>query len=110
MITIKSLEEFNEIKENEDAVLFYFSHDACNVCKVLKPKLEELVREDFPQTKMYYVNIKLLPEISGQLRIFTVPTIIVCFQGREYIRKSRNIGIGELANDMSRPYSMLFNE
>ena len=107
-LTIKNLDSFNHILEKEDAVLVYFSHEKCNVCKVLKPKIAELLEKNFPKMKMYYVDTVLNPEIAGQNKIFAVPTVVCFFGGRETIRKSRNIGIDELAAQIERPYSILF--
>lgn len=107
---IQSLEEFSRMKQEEPALLAYFSTDACNVCKVLKPKVDELVQDEFPQLKMVYVKSDVLPNIAGQHQVFAAPTILVFFDGREYIRKSRNIGIEELRREIDRPYSMIFSE
>ena len=106
--TIENLEQFNEAIEKEDAVLFYFSHEQCNVCKVLKPKVAELLIGEFPKAKMYYCDTKKSAEIAAQNSIFAVPTILVYFGGRESIRKSRNIGINELREFIERPYGMIF--
>jgi len=109
MITeITNLKEYEEIKSSDESALFYFSHDACNVCKVLKPKVEELLKDSFPKTKMYYVNTVNTPEIAAQQSILAVPTILVFFDGKEYIRKSRNIGLQELDSEIGRPYNMMF--
>lgn len=107
---VGSFEEFNKLVLEEPALLGYFSTDRCGVCKVLKPKVEALIDEEFPKIKQVYVNIDALPEIAGQNRIFTAPTILVFFNGSETIRKSRNIGINELRKEISRPYSLLFSE
>lgn len=107
---VNSFEEFNELIKDEPALLGYFSTDRCSVCKVLKPKVGALINEEFPKIKPVYVKIDALPEIAGQNRIFTVPTILVFFNGSESIRKSRNIGINELRKEISRPYSILFSE
>lgn len=109
-IEIQSLEDFNRLKLEEPALLGYFSTDACNVCKVLKPKVEELIQKEFRQVKLAYVKSDVLPEVAGQHQVFAAPTILVFFDGRETIRKSRNIGIDELRREISRPYSMIFSE
>ena len=106
--TIDNLEQYNKVIENEDAALFYFSHEQCNVCKVLKPKVAELLQEEFPKAKMYYCDTKKSPELAAQNSIFAVPTILTYFGGRETIRKSRNIGLQELQQHMERPYSLIF--
>lgn len=108
-IEISSFEEFEELKK-EPALLAYFSTEACNVCKVLKPKVQQLLENEFPQIKMAYVKSDLLPGVAGQNRIFAAPTILVFFDGREYIRKSRYIGISELQEAIARPYEMMFGE
>ena len=108
--TINSFEELLKLKEKEPALLVYFSTEACNVCKVLKPKVGELIETGFPKIKAVYVQTDKIPEAAGQNQVFAVPTILVFFEGREYIRKSRNIGIGELQQEIDRPYSMFFAE
>lgn len=106
-IPVTSTEEFEKLCRDEDAILFYFSHDTCNVCKVLKPKLAEMLDKHFPKIKRFYADTKNYPDIAGQNRIFAVPTILIWFGGREYLRKSRNISLDELAQEIERPYKML---
>jgi thioredoxin 1 len=107
---IQSLEEFNRLKQEELVLLGYFSTEACNVCKVLKPKVAELIQEEFPKVKLSYVKSDVLPDVAGQHQVFAAPTILIFFDGRETIRKSRNIGIDELRREIDRPYSMIFSE
>jgi len=109
-VEIQSFAEFIELKEKETALLAYFSTQSCSVCKVLKPKVEALIKTDFPEVKLVYIKSDELPEAAAQNRVFAAPTILVFFDGREYIRKSRSIGIGELQKEISRPYSMMFEQ
>ena len=107
---VESFEAFLKLKEVEPALLAYFSTETCNVCKVLKPKVAELIQSSFPEIKLVYIQTDKLPEVAAQNQVFAVPTLLVYFEGREYIRKSRNIGIGELELEIERPYSMIFGE
>jgi len=107
-IEITSLQQFNDITNIELACLFYFSHEECNVCKVLKPKVDNLITKYFPKINLYYVNTQLYPEIAAQNSIFTNPTILIFFEDKEFIRKSRNIGIDELKSLIERPYNLMF--
>lgn len=100
--------QFEALKAEEEALLLYFSHEECNVCKVLKPKIDELLTAQFPAIKMVYINTKKFPQIAGQERIFTVPTLSVIFDGKEYLRKSRNVSLQALAEELERPYSLFF--
>lgn len=102
------MSEIDEAIEKNDALLIYFSAPHCNVCKVLKPKIAELTRNEFPELKLFYVDIDKAPAVSGQFSIFSIPTIMIYFGGKEFLRKSRNIGIAELSMEIERPYSILF--
>jgi thioredoxin 1 len=105
---IKTLEEFKQVIGEDDAALFYFSHQQCNVCKVLKPKIAELIKADFPKIGLFYCDTVNSPELAAQNSVFAVPTLLVYFGGRETIRKSRNLGIEELKMELERPYGLIF--
>jgi len=92
----------------EKGVLLYFSNDTCSVCKVLRPKVAELLQDQFPLMASHIVDTEKSPVISGQFRVFTIPTILIFFEGREQVRYSRNISIHQLEDTISRPYSLLF--
>ena len=108
MKDLTSLEEYEKFISENPATLIYFSTPQCNVCKVLKPKLVEFINADFPNIKMGYINSEQLPEAAAQNRIFTVPTIIVLLDGKEFIRKSRNVNLAEFNDELERPYSLYF--
>jgi thioredoxin-like negative regulator of GroEL len=107
---IYNLQELEGFIAHEKGVLIYFSSDSCSVCKVLKPKVAGLLQDSFPLMKLRYVNTELSPLISGQFRIFTIPTIVICFEGKEQFRFSRNISIHQLEESLSRPYSLVFED
>ena len=106
---ITSIDEFKELVKENKASLIYFSHEKCNVCKVLKPKVAELIDNKFSEIKLYYADTVKYPEIAAQNSIFAVPTLLIYFEGKEFFRKSRNIGLGELDEMISRPYQLVFS-
>lgn len=108
MENIQSIQNFTKVLAESDAVLAYFSTEICSVCKVLKPKVAEMVSVSFPKMKMIFVESDKLPELAAQNRVFAAPTIVVFFAGRETIRKSRAFGVEELESEIERPYSILF--
>jgi len=79
----------------------YFSHDACNVCKVLRPKVKAIA-ESLDKVSFLYINTHEQPELSGQYLIFAVPTIIVFVDGKEAKRFSRHFGLDELEALLTR--------
>ncbi len=108
MITTTSLASFNQMISKEEIVLSYFSHDKCSVCKVLLPKIEQLLSEEFPKAILNYCNMEINTEIAAHNSVFTAPTIIIYVQGKEYKRYSRNLSLMVLKEDLARPYHLLY--
>jgi thiol-disulfide isomerase/thioredoxin len=95
------------INENQ-AVMLYFYNDNCAPCKVLRPKVQQMVQDEFPNIKFYLINTELQAVLSAHYGIFSSPTLLVFFEGKEYIRESKNISISELHEKTERFYSMIF--
>ena len=106
--SIVSLDDFDKILRENQVVLVYFNTSFCNVGEALEPKVKNLVKTNFPKVKYYQVDMNFLPEISAAYSVFVEPTVIVFFEEKETIRKSRNIGISELHEAISRPYQLIF--
>jgi len=107
---IYTLESMEELLTAKRGVLLYFSKETCSVCRVLKPKVAELLSELFPEIEARYIDIDKSPLLSGQHRVFTIPTILIFFEGKEQARFSRNISLRQLSESIERPYSMIFGE
>ena len=105
---IKTIADFKDYLTKHRAICFYLSTPECNVCKVLKPKVIEMIENDFPEINFCYVDLNEAKEISGQLSVFAVPTILVYFEGKETIRVSRNVHLIELHEQIDRYYKMIF--
>ena len=107
-ISIYNLKDLEKEYTENPAVAFYFSAPSCNVCRILKPKFSAMLDENFPGFRLYYVDLDKSPLIGGQMRIFSIPTILIFLGGKEFYRVSRNISIEELRKTIERPYSLLF--
>ena len=90
--------------------MIYFSNEACNVCKILKPKIRELIEMQFPKVEFLYVDIEKSPVISGQYRVFTIPTIDIYVDGKEHARFSRNVTMYDFETAIRKPYDILLAE
>ena len=102
------LEEFNNILKKESVVMVYFSGEHCNVCKALYPKIESLINNEFSKIKLIKLLSESSSEIFGQNQIFSIPTVIVYFEGKEYIRKIRNFSVVELKQEILKLYKLYF--
>jgi thioredoxin-like negative regulator of GroEL len=108
-IQIKSVEEINSILENEKATIVYFTSPKCNVCKTLRPKIMEIMSEEFPEMGRYFVDIAETQDVPAQFTVFTAPTIIVFLDGREFSRKSRAMSPAQLVEEIRRPYDIMMS-
>jgi thioredoxin 1 len=102
------LAEIQQEISSSPAVLIYFYNDACAPCQVLRPKVKELVQHSFPRIKEMYIHAAAEPETTAHFEVFSAPTLLVYFEGKEYIRESKNISISELESKISRYYEMIF--
>ncbi|OHD20818.1 MAG: thiol reductase thioredoxin [Spirochaetes bacterium GWB1_59_5] len=110
---MESLTSYKQILDKiraDKAVLFYLSFPSCGVCKSILPKVIQLIEDNFPELRGYYIDIEAVPEAGGQLSVFTVPAVLVYFQGKEMVREARNFGIQELGSKIDRYYSILFDQ
>lgn len=92
------------------AVAVYFWGADCGVCTVLEPKVETLLRERFPKIPLAKVEIAEAAAVAAQHGVFTVPTLLVYFDGREAVRLSRAFSPAQLQEHLQRPYDLLFGD
>ena len=105
---ITTKDEISNLIATEPAVITYFYSDNCAPCVSLRPKVQKLVDEDFPKIKLVLINAETLPELPAAYSVFSNPTLILFFDGREYRRESKYISIPQLSESIERPYNMLF--
>ena len=105
---MESIKNLKEIIEQEPAVLVYFKNDLCAPCIVLRPKVEELINNEFPKVKFIIVDSVKQPELAGEFSVFANPTLLTFFDGKEYFRKSKYVSIPELQFEIGRLYEMMF--
>jgi thioredoxin 1 len=108
----KELNQLSQLQDhisNDEALLAYFYSDHCAPCISLRPKVKELIANDFPKMKLYFINSEKFPEITAAYGIFSNPTLLVFFDRKESVRKSKYVSIPELKQSMERLYYMMFS-
>lgn len=108
MENIYKLEDFQALIEGSEIVVVYYSNDACNVCKTIKPKIIDTLSSEFPETKSVYIDTEKSPVIAGQHRVFSIPTIDIYVMGKEHARFGRNLTMHEFEASLQKPYEALF--
>ncbi|MBO0586888.1 thioredoxin family protein [Sporosarcina sp. E16_8] len=94
MIEINSFEAWLDIIEQQKKLLLFVKTDNCSVCEGLYPQVNAL-KADFP-IPFYRVNAAAVPEIAGQLALFTAPVVLLFHEGKEYQRFARFVQMEEL--------------
>lgn len=108
MQEIQSFQEIEELINNTEILMLYFSTPECSVCKVLKPKVEEMV-EEFPNIVLRYIDLEKIELAKGKFSVFTIPTILMFINGKEFIREARYISVEDLRNKILRYYELYKN-
>jgi len=101
------LEELQNTIKTEVGVLLYFSGENCNVCHALRPKFKEMFDAEFSELKQIYLDAHENAEISAHYQVFSVPTMIVFMDGREFAREGRSVSLYQLKEKLARPYGMM---
>jgi len=101
------LEVLQQIIREEPGVFLYFSGEHCNVCHALRPKFKELFDNEFPKIRQIYLDAHENPEISAHFQVFSVPTMIVFLDGREFVREGRAVSLHKMTQQLKRPYVMM---
>ena len=106
MQTIQNIN--NTIKENL-AVMVYFSAPTCNVCHALKPKLLEALEANFKEFKVESVDISVEEDIAPHFGVFSIPTVLIFLDCKEFLRKSRHMSVSEVIKKIQRPYEIMIS-
>lgn len=108
MRIIEKFEELQNIINTGNPVLIYFSGENCSVCKVLKPKIEEEIKRNFSKFELFEVKTDISVELTAQFMIFSIPTIMIYFDKKEFKRYGRNMSIVEFTKELQRPYNLMY--
>ena len=108
MKIIQSEVDFNSHIATHKGVLFYFATTSCSVGEALEPKVQKLLHQKYPKLDYCSIDMNLAAELSAAHQVFVEPTILLFVEGKEYLRKSRHIGLGELDMAISRIYDLAF--
>ncbi len=93
----------------KNALVIYFSGENCQVCTILKPKIEDIINKQFPKMTFLEIKSEENRQMCAQYNVFSIPTIITFIDGKEFSRYGRNISITQFAQNLQRPYDLFFN-
>ena len=104
-----TIEELEQVINDTDAVMVYFSGKSCGVCKVLQPKIQDAFTKNFPKIKQIYIDADDFKQTALEYNVFSVPTIIIFFDKKEQKRKTRNLSVDGFVDELKRSYRLFFD-
>ncbi|WP_167629800.1 thioredoxin family protein [Listeria valentina] len=90
MEQLKSVEEFNTLKDNSK-VVFMFSADWCGDCRFIEPLMPEIEQEN-DDFKFIHVDRDEFIDLCAELAIFGIPSFLAYEEGEEigrFVSKDR---------------------
>ena len=100
LVPLATEDALDSLVATGDLVVAYVSTAACNVCKVLRPRVDEIVGR--LGVAGAYVDATTLPQTAGQRLVFAVPTVLVYGDRRELARFGRHLSLEELEETLAR--------
>jgi len=105
---IETIEQLEQLVKTETGLAVYFYSNKCAPCISLRPKVLQMIQDNFPLMKLVFVDSEKSPEIPAAQSVFANPGIIVFFQANEYRRYSKYISIDQLGGEIERVYNLVF--
>ncbi|EXJ23002.1 Thioredoxin [Alkalibacterium sp. AK22] len=97
----KSLHEVRELIDQEKLVLCFFYGEHCSVCHGVMPQLKPVI-DGFSKLKSIQADVEKMPEFSGAYTVFTVPVVLLFFEGKEVLRMARFIEKEKLRHQINK--------
>ena len=110
MKKISTLDEINKIIDTNEPVLLYFSGKNCSICHALKPKIKEVFQKELPLFTLLEIDTDMHKELTSHFTVFSLPTILVYFEKKEFKRIGRNISVEIFKEDVKRVYDLFYNK
>lgn len=104
-----TLDSVNSKIRDDLAVAIYFSAPTCNVCHALKPKLFDSIKKTFNEFKIIDIDVSEHQDIAAHFNVFSIPTLLVFLDSKEFCRKSRNMSVELLIDEIKRPYEIMLS-
>lgn len=110
MVAINSEDALSELVSASTAALILYGAQSCGVCQAVKPQLEKLARDEFPELVVAYVDCAASAPLCAARSIFSLPVIHLWFEGQRFAEFARVFSIGDIRAALERPYYLAFQQ
>ncbi|WP_296533427.1 thioredoxin family protein [Rhodoferax sp.] len=105
MQTLLSADQIEHLKATQ-AVLLLFGGPQCGVCQAIKPKLERLMVQKYPEIALVYIDCGESPDICAQHSVFSLPVVHFYIEGQLFLERGRSFSLLELGEEIERIYRL----
>lgn len=92
------------------AVLLLFGALNCGVCQTLKPRIAEMLSQEFPLIQMAYIDCEAQAEIAASHNVFCLPVVECVFYGKTFGRFAKVFSLADIRGALARPYALIATE
>ncbi|MGM1048275.1 MAG: thioredoxin family protein [Bacillota bacterium] len=103
---MKSLNEINQVIENEPLVLLIIKTGQCGVCESVEAKVS-LMLESRPDVTGVYVYMEDAPDVASAYLALSAPMVLLFYEGKEVYRIARFVRFDELDHVLSQYEELL---
>jgi thioredoxin 1 len=108
IVTMQTIHTHHQIAQlkSEAAVLILFGGAHCGVCQAIKPQVEHLMGQRFPDITLAYVDCEQSPAICAQHQVFSLPAMKLYLGGQLCVEVARSFSLQEFMSHIDRPYQL----
>ncbi|GGN19889.1 thioredoxin family protein [Shewanella putrefaciens] len=107
---IDSTEMLERLLVRKAAVLLLFGAPNCGVCQTLKPRIAEMLSQEFPLIQMAYIDCEAQAEIAASHNVFCLPVVECVFYGKTFGRFAKVFSLADIRGALARPYTLIATE
>ncbi len=107
IIEMNSPKMLESLLTEHAAVLLLFGAPDCGVCQTLKPRIAEMLAQEFPLMRMAYIDCEAQAEIAASHNVFALPVVECVFYGKIFGRFSKVFSLTDLKEAIARPYALM---
>ena len=95
-----------EQMKSQGALFILFGGKQCTVCQSLRPRLDSILAQQFPDMRCVYIDCNKSPDICAQHSVFSLPVVKAYIEGMQIAEELGAFAIKQLIQTIERPYKM----
>lgn len=109
MQTIHNEDELQAWVQENRAAMLLFGGANCSVCQAIKPRLQKMLAEEFPNMHLGYVACDGEgSSLCASYGLFSIPIVWLYFEGKRASSFGRVFSLDEVRAAIQRSYGMMF--